>query len=60
MGLTPFGSLLGGLLAAGWGLRTSLYVTGAGMLLSPILMALSPLRRLGRQILSDPAGTVSE
>ncbi|MEU1306918.1 MFS transporter [Streptomyces shenzhenensis] len=50
MGLTPLGSLLGGLLAEGWGTRTSLLVTAAGMLLSPALMALSPLSRLGRTL----------
>ncbi|MFI5556329.1 MFS transporter [Streptomyces sp. NPDC051738] len=48
MGLTPLGSLLGGFLAEEWGLRTSLLVTATGMLLSPVLMALSPLARLGR------------
>ncbi|WP_406324026.1 MFS transporter [Streptomyces sp. NBC_01637] len=50
MGLTPFGSLLGGFLAAEWGLRTSLLVTASGMMLSPVLMALSPLARLGRAL----------
>ncbi|MEG8275273.1 MFS transporter [Streptomyces sp. AHA2] len=50
MGLTPLGSLVGGLLAQAWGLRTSLSITAAGMLLSPALMALSPLSRLGRQL----------
>ncbi|WP_445330327.1 MFS transporter [Streptomyces sp. A475] len=50
MGLTPLGSLLGGFLAAEWGLRLSLAVTAAGMLLSPLLMALSPLARLGRTL----------
>ncbi|MEU3347691.1 MFS transporter [Streptomyces sp. NPDC006700] len=50
MGLTPLGSLLGGFLAEEWGLRTSLLVTAAGMLLSPALMALSPLARLGRSL----------
>ncbi|MGW3115975.1 MFS transporter [Streptomyces sp. NPDC001107] len=49
MGLTPLGSLLGGLLAEAWGTHTSLLVTAAGMLLSPVLMALSPLARLGPQ-----------
>ena len=34
-GLTPLGSLLGGFLAEGWGTRTSLLVTAAGMMLSP-------------------------
>ncbi|MEW2119260.1 MFS transporter [Streptomyces sp. NPDC005474] len=50
MGLTPLGSLLGGLLAQEWGPRTSLLVTAAGMLLSPAVMALSPLARLGRAL----------
>ena len=50
MGLTPFGSLLGGFLAGEWGLRTSLLVTAGGMMLSPVLMALSPLARLGRAL----------
>lgn len=50
MGLTPLGSLLGGFLAEEWGLRTSLLVTAAGMMLSPAVMALSPLARLGRTL----------
>ncbi|MGW6358981.1 MFS transporter [Streptomyces sp. NPDC055092] len=50
MGLTPLGSLLGGFLAGEWGLRPSLAVTAAGMLLSPLLMLLSPLARLGRTL----------
>jgi hypothetical protein len=50
LGLTPAGSLLGGLLAGEWGLRTSLVVCAAGMMLSPVLMALSPLARLGRDL----------
>ncbi|MER6186589.1 MFS transporter [Streptomyces sp. NPDC001652] len=50
MGLSPLGSLLGGFLAEAWGLRTSLLVTAAGMLLSPVVMALSPLVRLGRTL----------
>ncbi|WP_436317797.1 MFS transporter [Streptomyces atratus] len=50
MGLTPFGSLLGGLLAGEWGLRASFLVTAGGMMLSPVLMALSPLARLGRAL----------
>ncbi|MGY6019813.1 MFS transporter [Streptomyces spinosirectus] len=54
MGLTPLGSLLGGLLAEAWGTRTSLLVTAAGMLLSPALMALSPLARLGRTLPAPP------
>jgi MFS family permease len=48
MGMAPLGSLLGGFLAMEWGLRTSLLVMAAGMMLPPVVMALSPLARLGR------------
>jgi MFS family permease len=54
MGTTPLGSLLGGWLAQTQGLRTSLLITAAGMLLSPVLMSLSPLARLGRAL--PPSG----
>ncbi|MEV0689058.1 MFS transporter [Streptomyces sp. NPDC050388] len=54
MGMTPLGSLLGGFLAEAWGTRTSLLVAAAGMLLSPALMALSPLARLGRTLPAPP------
>jgi len=50
MGLTPLGSLVGGFLAQQWGLRTALLVTAAGMMLSPALMAVSPIARLGREL----------
>ncbi|MFD5079888.1 MFS transporter [Streptomyces sp. NPDC058371] len=50
MGTTPFGSLLGGYLAVESGLRTALLMTAAGMMLSPVLMAASPLGRLGRSL----------
>jgi MFS family permease len=50
MGLTPLGSLFGGYLADGWGLRNTLLVTAAGMMMSPLLMALSPLAGLGRKL----------
>ncbi|MFJ1957953.1 MFS transporter [Streptomyces microflavus] len=50
MGCTPLGSLLGGVLAQEWGLRTSLLVTASGMMLSPAVMATSPLVRLGRRL----------
>ncbi|MFF8232372.1 MFS transporter [Streptomyces caelestis] len=50
MGLSPLGSLLGGFLAEEWGSRTSLLATAAGMLLSPVVMASSPLARLGRTL----------
>jgi MFS family permease len=53
MGLAPLGSLLGGFLAEQWDLRTAILVTAAGMMLSPALMVLSPLARLGRA-LPDP------
>ncbi|KIF66692.1 MFS transporter permease [Streptomyces sp. AcH 505] len=57
MGLTPLGSLLGGFLAAGWGPRTALLVTAAGLLLSPLFMVFSPLARLGRKL---PAAAVPD
>ena len=47
MGLTPVGSLVGGLLAQQWGLRAGLLAAAAGLTLSPMLIALSPLARLG-------------
>jgi predicted MFS family arabinose efflux permease len=50
LGLTPLGSLLGGFLAARWGLRTGLLVTAAGLALSPLFMGLSPLARLGKAL----------
>ncbi|MEU5222723.1 MFS transporter [Streptomyces toyocaensis] len=50
MGMTPLGSLAGGFLAEEWGLRTGLLVTAAGMMLSPVVMAVSPLARLGRRL----------
>ncbi|MFG1805655.1 MFS transporter [Streptomyces sp. NPDC049040] len=50
MGMSPLGSLLGGFLAMRCGLRTGLLLTAAGMVASPVLMALSPLARLGRAL----------
>ncbi|MFJ1967105.1 MFS transporter [Streptomyces sp. NPDC087903] len=50
MGMSPLGSLLGGFLAQEWGPRTSLLATAAGMMLSPIVMALSPLAGLGKTL----------
>jgi predicted MFS family arabinose efflux permease len=50
MGLTPLGSLLGGCLAEQWGLRATLLAATIGALLSPALIALSPLARLGRTL----------
>ncbi|MFJ2634302.1 MFS transporter [Streptomyces sp. NPDC087422] len=50
MGTAPLGSLLGGLLAAQCGLRPGFLVAAAGMLLSPLVISLSPLARLGRTL----------
>lgn len=50
LGLAPLGSLLGGQLAQEWGLRGGLLAVTAGMLLSPVLFALSPLARMGRSL----------
>ncbi|MFF0108119.1 MFS transporter [Streptomyces hirsutus] len=64
MGMAPLGSLLGGFLAMEWGLRTSLLVTAAGMMSSPVVMASSPLARLGRALPNardaPPTGSRSE
>jgi MFS family permease len=54
MGLTPFGSLLGGLLGQQCGLRAGLLATAAGLMLSPALMAASPLARLGKTLPASP------
>jgi MFS family permease len=50
MGLTPFGSLAGGLLAGAGSLRAALLACAAGMMLSPVIMLVSPLSRLGRSV----------
>ncbi|MEV5593855.1 MFS transporter [Streptomyces sp. NPDC052496] len=50
LGPAPLGSLLGGRLADQWGLRTALLVTAAGLALSPLIMGLSPLARLGKSL----------
>ncbi|WMD06488.1 hypothetical protein [Streptomyces sp. FXY-T5] len=47
-----------GFLAEEWGLRTGPLVTAAGMLLSPVVMALSSLARPGRER-PAPHGTPS-
>ncbi|MEU2747556.1 MFS transporter [Streptomyces collinus] len=56
MGLAPLGSLFGGFLAGEWGLRTGLLVAAAGMMLSPVVMAFSPLARLGRELPAPRGG----
>jgi len=50
MGLAPLGSLAGGFLGQQWGVRASLLAAVAGMMLSPAVMAASPLVRLGRTL----------
>ncbi|WP_234444361.1 MFS transporter [Streptomyces sp. NRRL F-525] len=55
MGLSPLGSLFGGFLAQEWGLRTSLLVMAGGMVLSPLVIALSPLARLGTDLYALPS-----
>jgi MFS family permease len=55
MGLTPLGSLLGGVLGQECGLRTGLLAAATGMMLSPVLMALSPLTRLGKALPASQA-----
>ncbi|MFF0077796.1 MFS transporter [Streptomyces sp. NPDC005494] len=56
LGLAPLGSLLGGHLAQEWGLRGGLLAVTAGMLLSPVLFAFSPLARMGRSLPQEGAG----
>jgi MFS family permease len=60
MGLTPLGSLLGGYLTEQWGLRLTLLLMVAGLLLSPVLLALSPLARLGNVLPSPRSGQVGQ
>ena len=50
MGLTPFGALLGGLAAGLLEVRVALTLAIAGLFLSPLSLALSPLARLGRRL----------
>ncbi|WP_211275617.1 MFS transporter [Actinoplanes rectilineatus] len=50
MGLTPFGALAGGFLADQMGLRVTVTLAAAGMMLSPLVMLVSPLARLGRTL----------
>jgi MFS family permease len=54
MGLAPFGSLAGGLLAQTWTLRAAVLACAAGMMFSPAIMLVSPLARLGRRV--EPGG----
>jgi MFS family permease len=46
LGVSPLGALLGGVLGAAAGLRAALFVAVGGMLLAPLIVAVSPVRRL--------------
>ncbi|MFJ3084595.1 MFS transporter [Streptomyces halstedii] len=50
LGLTPLGSVLGGLLAGQAGLRTSVLLAAVGLCLAPVFLIFSPLARLGREL----------
>lgn len=50
LGLTPVGSVLGGVLGVAIGVRAGLLLTAALLLLSPVCMLLSPLARMGRAL----------
>jgi MFS family permease len=45
-GMAPLGSLAGGILAEVTSMRTTLYVVGAGLVLSTAILLASPLRKL--------------
>jgi predicted MFS family arabinose efflux permease len=47
-GTAPFGSMLGGLLGATLGARGGLFVAVAGLILPPVIVLASPVRRLRR------------
>jgi predicted MFS family arabinose efflux permease len=47
-GVMPVGALLGGLLGATIGIPATLLVAAAGLLLSPLWILLTPLRRLSQ------------
>jgi MFS family permease len=46
LGTSPFGSVLGGVLGTTLGARDGLFAAVAGMFLAPLIVALSPARRL--------------
>jgi predicted MFS family arabinose efflux permease len=54
LGVSPLGALLGGVLGSVIGLRAALLVAVGGMLLAPVIVAISPVRRL--HDLPAPAG----
>jgi MFS family permease len=47
-GMAPFGSILGGLLGTTLGARDGLFAAVAGLILAPIIVFASPVRRLRR------------
>jgi hypothetical protein len=47
-GVMPLGALLGGLLGATIGIRSTLLAAGLGLVLASLWIVLSPVRRLGR------------
>jgi MFS family permease len=55
-GAIPVGSVLGGALTAAVGLRGTLWVAAAGVLLSSVLLLLSPLRKM-RELTDYPGAT---
>jgi hypothetical protein len=50
LGLTPVGSLMGGVLAAQFGTRAALLAAALGLCLSPLTFLLSPLARMGKAL----------
>lgn len=50
LGLTPVGSLMGGVLAAHLGTRAALLAAALGLCLSPLTFLLSPLARMGKAL----------
>jgi predicted MFS family arabinose efflux permease len=48
LGMSPLGSLGGGLLGAAIGLRTALFVSIGAMFLAPLIVLFSPVREAGR------------
>jgi len=46
LGVSPLGSLLGGVFGAAFGLRTGLLIAVLGMFIAPLIVLLSPVRRV--------------
>jgi MFS family permease len=58
-GVLPIGALIGGVLGQALGNRTALWVVSAGLLLTPIIVALTPVRRI-RDLPTSPDGGGTE